>query len=400
MEIMRKNRDVIEAQLAIELSHAQTLKSVAQIVRKYCSRTFGSRAGMFCAERDGRLRIIFQWRSGTISDNPAERASQGLIAQVSRTGIPFFRSGRRTGIGFLPIKNASEHTGGVLVVFLDPGRQRPTDAKERMSRFANIAGASILRAAAFDEAIAARATAERITERQADLLTVISHELRNPMTPILNWAVALSSGALSSEKQSVAIEAIIRNVRALNYLIDDLFDTARISSGKLRLEMAEMRIQEVAREALGATEQAAQNKQLRVTTDIAEGIPAFLADSRRIRQVLINLLNNAIKFTPEGGVITLKIRSRADSVECIITDTGRGIQSSFLPFAFERFRQEKRSSGSAGLGLGLSIVREIVELHRGSIKAHSPGANQGATFRFRLPLTTPPRHAGAAVAGD
>lgn len=390
----------MEEQLVIELSRTQTLKSVAQIVKKYCSRNFGSRVGMFFTERDGRIRMIFQWRSGDISRNPADRIQQDLIAQVSRTGKPVFRPGRRTGIGFLPMKDATEHTGGVLVIFVDREHQVKVDAKERMSRFATIAGTSILRAVVFDEAIAARAAAERIHQRQADLLTVISHELRNPMTPILNWAVALNSRTLSAEKQSIAIEAIIRNVRALNYLIDDLFDTARISSGKLRLELAEMRIQEVAREALGATEQAAQNKQLRVTTDIAEGIPAFPGDSRRIRQVLINLLSNAIKFTPEGGVITLKIRGRAKAVECVIMDTGRGIESSFLPFAFDRFRQEKRSSGNAGLGLGLSIVREIVQLHGGSVKAHSPGADQGATFTFRLPLTTRARRAGAAVAGS
>lgn len=397
MKIMRKNRDPIETQLATELSQAQTLKSVAQIARKYCSRAFGSRVGMFFVERNTRIRTVFQWRSPTVSHNPADRISQGLIVQVFRTGTAVFRPGRRTGIGVLPIKNGAEHCSGVLVVFADRERHLTGEARDRMSRFADIAGVCILRALAFDEAIAARAAVEEVNQRQADLLSMISHELRNPMTPILNWAVALSSGILSAEKQNIAVEAIIRNVRALNYMIDDLFDTARISNGKLRLELAEMRIQEVAREALGATEQAAQNKQLRVTTDIAEGIPAFPADGRRIRQVLINLLNNAIKFTPEGGVITLKIRGRGDSVECVIADNGRGIQSSFLPFAFERFRQEKRSPGNAGLGLGLSIVREIVQLHGGSVKAHSPGANQGATFTFRLPLRSQPHHASAAT---
>jgi signal transduction histidine kinase len=217
---------------------------------------------------------------------------------------------------------------------------------------------------------------------------VISHELRNPMTPILNWAVALSSGSLPADKQTFATEAIIRNVRSLNYLIDDLFDVARISSGKLRLELAEIRIQEVAREALTATQQMAESKKLRITTDISEGIPRFLADPRRVRQVLVNLLNNAVKFTPGGGSITLRVTRRRGHVECTVADTGKGIDPEFLPFVFDRFRQENRSpkTKGAGLGLGLSIVREIVELHGGSIKAHSRGADQGATFIVRLPL--------------
>lgn len=208
------------------------------------------------------------------------------------------------------------------------------------------------------------------------------------MTPILNWAVALSSGSLPADKQTFATEAIIRNVRALNYLIDDLFDVARISSGKLRLDLAEIRIQEVAREALTATQQMAESKKLRITTDISEGIPRFLADPRRVRQVLVNLLNNAVKFTPGGGSITLKVTKRRGAVECTVADTGKGIDSEFLPFVFDRFRQENRSpkTKAAGLGLGLSIVREIVELHGGSIKAHSRGADQGATFIVRLPL--------------
>jgi len=209
------------------------------------------------------------------------------------------------------------------------------------------------------------------------------------MMPILGWAVALGSGTLPAEKQNLAIEGIIRNVRALNYLIDDLFDAARISSGKLRLELAEMRIQEVAREALSAIQHTAEGKKLRISTDISEAIPPFFADSRRVRQVLMNLLNNAVKFTPEGGSIALKIVRRGGVVQCTVSDTGKGIEPRFLPYVFDAYRQENRStrSRSAGLGLGLAIVREIVILHGGTIKAHSSGADQGATFILRLPIS-------------
>jgi signal transduction histidine kinase len=186
----------------------------------------------------------------------------------------------------------------------------------------------------------------------------------------------------------LAVEGIIRNARALNYLIEDLFDLARISSGKLRLNRTEMRLQEVVREALTAIQPAAENKKLRISTDISEAIPPFVADPRRLRQMIINLLNNAVKFTPGGGSIALKVVKRGQSVECVVSDSGKGIDHKFLPFVFDRFRQENRSQQSAtmGLGLGLTIVREIAELHGGRVTAYSAGPNQGATFTVQLPI--------------
>ena len=208
------------------------------------------------------------------------------------------------------------------------------------------------------------------------------------MIPILGWAVALSSGTLGADKQNLALEGIVRNVRALNYLVEDLFDAARITSGKLRLELGEVRIQDVAREALAAIQHTVEGKKLRISTDISEAIPPFMADSRRLQQILMNLLNNAVKFTPAGGSIAVRIRRCNDNVECIVSDTGKGIERKFLPFVFDRFRQENRSSKvhTAGLGLGLSIVREIAQLHGGSIEACSQGSDRGATFILRLPL--------------
>jgi signal transduction histidine kinase len=175
---------------------------------------------------------------------------------------------------------------------------------------------------------------------------------------------------MPQDKQSLAIEGIVRNVRALNYLIEDLFDVARISSGKLRLQFSEIRIQDVAREALSAIQPTLESKKLRISTDISEAIPPIMADSRRLHQVLMNLLNNAVKFTPAGGSIAVQVRRSGDRVEGIVSDTGKGIEREFLPFVFDRFRQENRHSkvNAPGLGLGLAIVREIVELHGGSIK--------------------------------
>jgi signal transduction histidine kinase len=255
-------------------------------------------------------------------------------------------------------------------------------------RVGHLLSGCIVRARAYEDALAARLTAEKIIRQKDEFFSIISHELKNPMMPILGWAVALSSGTLPPEKQNLALEGIVRNVRALNYLIEDLFDAARISTGKLRLQPAEIRIQEVAHEVLAAIGPAAEARKLRVSTDISGAIPPFIADPRRLRQALTNLLNNAVKFTPEGGSISLKVLKRGESIECTVSDTGKGIEPKFLPFVFDKFSQENHSlkNRSAGLGLGLSIVREIVHLHGGSIKASSEGIDKGSTFTLLLPM--------------
>jgi signal transduction histidine kinase len=275
-------------------------------------------------------------------------------------------------------------------MFVSCGDKAAPLVLDALRELARTVTGSVVRARAYDEALVARNTAERAVVRQEEFLSVLSHELKNPMMPILGWAIALGSGTLPAEKQNVAIDGIVRNVRSLNYLIDDLFDVARISAGKLRLARTQMRIQEVAREALSSVQSVAEKKKLRMSTDISEGIPPFRADPARLRQVLVNLLNNAVKFTTEGGMIALKIFKRGNSVEFTVTDTGKGIAPKFLPLVFDRFRQDYRSSKpkETGLGLGLAIVREIIGLHGGSIRAYSEGVDKGATFRVRIPMHT------------
>lgn len=392
----------------LEMSQAQTFMSMAQVVKAYCSRTFASPAGMIFLERDKRVYLASEWRSNQISKKHfrEERIKSGPVQQALHTGTALFWSPTNSrheissflhdllpghqsrSVAFLPIKRPGQPPVGVLAMVVLHSGELPREMRDDMSRFVQVIAGSIERACAYDEVVAAREAAEGTNKLQTDFLSMISHELRNPMTPILNWAIALSTGKLPPERQSFAIEAIIRNVRALNYLIDDLFDAARMASGKLSLNFEEMRIQEAAREALTITQQAAETKKLRITTDISEAIPPFRADPRRVRQVFTNLLSNAVKFTPEGGSIRLKIGMRRGFVECIVTDTGKGMAPEFLPFAFDRFRQEggKSDARSAGLGLGLAVVREIVELHGGSVKAHSQGADRGSTLIFSLPL--------------
>jgi signal transduction histidine kinase len=291
-------------------------------------------------------------------------------------------------VAFLPLSGAGGKPFGVVVMVLLHHDDLTRDLQQGVLVLGQIFAGYISRAKAYDDALAARAAAEHENRRKEEFLSTLSHELRNPLTPILGWALALNSGTLPPEKQNLAIEGIARNAKALNSLIEDLFDVARISSGKLHLDFSEVRIQDIVRDALSAVQQAAENKKLRISTDISEAISALLMDPRRIRQVLINLLNNAIKFTPSGGTIGFRVARHGEFVECAVSDTGRGISRDFLPFVFEPFRQENRAAKAkaAGLGLGLAIVHQIIELHGGSIKVYSRGRDHGATFVMRLPI--------------
>jgi PAS domain S-box-containing protein len=396
-------------ELIVSLSYAQNLASVADIVGKYCGIALRSPAGMLFMERDGDLELVYQWRSRQIPKKylVEEMIRNGPVAHAFRTGEAVFwgqdRSPRSTAprrlyrllrrchcrrVTFLPIGAAGQSPVGILAIVLPDGDEVDSALNNDLIRLGRFVSGCIVRARAYDEAVAARVKLEDGMRSKDEFLSILSHELRNPIMPILGWAVALSSGTLQAEKQNVAIEGIVRNVRALNYLIDDLFDMVRIASGKLRLQPVEIRMQDVVREALTAIQHTAESKKLRIATDISEATPAFMADPHRLQQVLRNLLNNAVKFTPGGGSIALQVRRRNDSVECIVSDTGKGIERKFLPFVFDRFRQENRSPkvDASGLGLGLAIVREIVELHGGSIEASSQGSDKGTTFILRLPL--------------
>jgi signal transduction histidine kinase len=398
-------------ELALKLNHADTLRSVTDTVSEYCGKTLGIPAGMIFVERNKDLHLMSWWRSRTNPTRqlPEAAMKKGPVARTFRTGEPMFWNRKHSypsaalrslcrefvrsqdrSIAFLPIGVSGQPPVGVLALVLPGATGFALNTRDSLLQFARVISGCIMRARAYDEAVAARAGAEDAMQRKDEFFSVLSHELKNPMTPILNWALALNSGTLPADKQNLAIDAIVRNVRALNYLIDDLFDVSRIASGKLRLQPSEIRIQDVAREVLASIQPGAESKKLRISTDIEEGIPPFLADARRLRQVLTNLLNNAIKFTPSGGSVSLRIRRHDDCVECLVSDTGKGIEHKFLPFVFDKFSQENACGrGTAvGLGLGLAIVREIVRLHGGSIKASSGGRDKGATFLVRLPMRT------------
>ena len=237
----------------------------------------------------------------------------------------------------------------------------------------------------------ARAYSEaRAANRAKDeFLATLSHELRTPINAIMGWGQILQTGIADPSRTAHAIDAIVRNAAAQARLIEDLLDLSRIISGKLRLDVELVDLGAVVSAATVTIEPAAQVKGLRVQTVVEESAARVHGDRQRLQQAVWNLLSNAVKFTPRGGSVQTNVRRVGSQVEIMVSDTGEGIEADVLPFVFDRFRQADSSSTRqhAGLGLGLAIVRHIVELHGGTVHASSDGPNRGATFRLLLPIS-------------
>ncbi|HEV8436644.1 MAG TPA: ATP-binding protein [Methylomirabilota bacterium] len=242
-----------------------------------------------------------------------------------------------------------------------------------------------------DQAEAARTEAEAANVRKDEFfLSVVSHELRTPLNAVLGWAQMLSGGLVEAERAQDAIRTIERNARVMARILDDLLDLSRIIGGGVRIEPVPVDLVGVIQRTLDETHPAAQARGVHVKLT-CRGVPDPVAgDAIRLQQVVANLLSNAIKFTPSGGHVEVRLTQVGSDVEIQVSDTGQGIDASFLPHVFERFTQADASTTRrhAGLGLGLAIVRALVERHGGSIRAESPGPGQGATFTVRLPVLT------------
>ncbi|MDZ8263174.1 response regulator [Nostoc sp. ChiQUE01b] len=228
---------------------------------------------------------------------------------------------------------------------------------------------------------------QRANQIKDEFLAVLSHELRSPLNPILGWAQLLRKGKLNAARQSEALLTIERNAKLQSQLIEDLLDVSRIMRGKLSLTVAPINLISVISAALETVRLAAEAKNINLRIDLDPTAP-ISGDAARLQQVVWNLLTNAVKFTPDDGQVIIELRQIAGQVQIRVIDTGIGIQPQFLPHVFEYFRQEDSSTTRrfGGLGLGLAIVRQIVELHGGTVKAESLGENQGATFIVQIPI--------------
>jgi PAS domain S-box-containing protein len=246
------------------------------------------------------------------------------------------------------------------------------------------------RAAFLEREQAARRLAEDASRLKDDFLAMISHELRAPLTAILGWAQMLRSGALDRASAERALLTIERNAKSQAHLVGDLLDASRIATGKLTLENRPVELMSIVEAAVDAVRPSVEAKSLRMQIVLEPWVGPFNGDQERLRQVVWNLLSNAIKFTPQGGLIEVRLERLEGKALLIVSDTGQGIDPEYLPYVFDRFSQMDSTSRrrQGGLGLGLAIVKHIVELHGGAIYAYSRGEGQGSDFMITLPLAT------------
>jgi PAS domain S-box-containing protein len=236
----------------------------------------------------------------------------------------------------------------------------------------------------------AKRAAEAASRAKEDFLAVLSHELRTPLSAVYGWARILRAGRLDSDAVSRALDVIMRNAEAQQRLIDDLLDMSRIVSGKMRLEVRPVDLQVVIQAAIDAVRPAADAKEIRLECVLDPRATGMMGDPGRLQQIVWNLLINAVKFTPKRGRVEVRLQRTDSHVEIIVNDSGQGVSQEQLPRLFERFYQTGNAStrSYAGLGLGLALVRHLVELHGGKVAAQSPGVGQGATFTVELPVAT------------
>jgi PAS domain S-box-containing protein len=281
----------------------------------------------------------------------------------------------------VPVKGRSGHViGGLFFGHSETGRF--TDVHERLA-----VGVASWASVALENArmYAAAQEASRIKD---DFLASLSHELRTPLNAVLGYARMLRTGILGRERHDKAIETIERNATSLNQIVEDVLDISRIVSGKMRLNVQAVELPTIVKNAIDAVTPAADAKGVRVETVLDPSAAPVSGDPERLQQILWNLLSNAVKFTGKGGRVQIRLERVNSHVEVSVSDTGIGIAPEFLPHVFERFRQADAGTARerGGLGLGLSIARQLAEMHGGSIEAASGGLGQGATFRLKVPL--------------
>ncbi|XGV98004.1 MAG: PAS domain S-box protein [Leptolyngbya sp. BL-A-14] len=287
----------------------------------------------------------------------------------------------------IPLMAEGNSVGGMLLSFKE-FTALDQDDREFILALSRQCAQAIVRAQLYKAEQEARAGAEQANRIKDEFLAVLSHELRSPLNPILGWSKLLRSGRLDAARTDHALETIERNAQLQVQLIDDLLDISRILRGKLSLNAAPVDLSFIITAALETVRLAADAKALQVQTFISPTIGMVNGDAGRLQQVVWNLLSNAVKFTPANGSIIIELTAVGTQAQIQIKDTGKGISPDFLPYVFEHFRQEDGATTRkfGGLGLGLAIVRQLVELHGGTVAVESPGEGQGSTFTVRLPL--------------
>ena len=310
------------------------------------------------------------------------RAAYEDEQRIMRTGVPLvdkeecetYTDGSQTWLSTtkVPIVDEEGRVTGIVGLSRDiTERKRAEEARLELAREQ-----------------AARAEAEAANRLKDEFLATLSHELRTPLTAILGWAKLLADGEVAPERTADAFAAIHRNARAQAQLIDDLLDVSRVITGQLRIEVTNVSLAAVVEAAAAVVRPAAAAKGVGLHVQFEADALTVNGDPARLQQVVWNLLSNAVKFTPAGGRVEARVRRAGSQLEVAVSDTGQGIEPEFLPHVFERFRQADMGTTRrhGGLGLGLAIVRHLVELHGGTVEASSEGPGRGSTFAVKLPL--------------
>ena len=391
------------------LSGAPHAADIARIVVDQGITAMGAQAGVVAVSGDDGLKVLgavnyppevleaWQQSSASLSETPlgeAVRTGKPVLFESIETLLERYPhlgvvsraigSGARAAV---PLRIHGRTVGGMWLAFPESRRFNEED-QALMTALAQQYAQALERARLYDAEQAARAAAEAASRLKDEFLATISHELRTPLTAIVGWARLLRSGNLDESHRDRALEVIDRNAKAQAKLIEDILDVSRVITGKLHLTLRRLQLREVITAATDALRPAADAKGIRLEKVLGAKAGLVIGDPDRLQQVVWNLVSNAIKFTPPGGRIEVHLRPTPSHEEITVQDTGEGIKAEFLPHLFERFRQADSSltRTHGGLGLGLAIVRHLVELHGGSVRAESPGAGQGTTFTVRLPV--------------
>jgi PAS domain S-box-containing protein len=317
-----------------------------------------------------------------LPDNRQDEESQ-ILRRIRRgERIDHYETKRRRKDGYVlevaqtisPIRDNLGRIIGISNITRDISVQKRSEERERQALL---------------QAQEARRQAEEANRAKDEFLATISHELRTPMTAILGWSRILASGTLDPDRQRQALETIDRNAQAQAQLIEDLLDISRIVSGRLRIETKVVDMAAVVAAAVEAVHLAAEAKHIRLQAIVSSGAGPIRGDAQRLQQVVWNLLTNAIKFTPRNGNVQIELERVESQIQLRVVDNGIGIKPDFVQHLFERFSQADSSitRSGGGLGMGLAIVKSLVELHGGVITANSAGEGKGATFTVKLPIS-------------
>ena len=335
---------------------------------------------LFPELRERRLDRHYKWALEGQVSVLSQALHRYMIALPAASG-EYGRQQMQQAVRISPLSHEGVVIGTLTII---------EDVTERVSREAELQNQIEERSRLLSSEKLARNEAERANRLKDEFLATVSHELRNPLNAILGWAHMLRLGKLTPPNAERAVETIYRNAQSQAQLVADLLDVSRIISGKLRLDMRQVDVIYIINAAIDSIRPAADAKSIRLQTILDPAAGPISGDADRLQQIVWNLLTNAVKFTPKGGRIQVRLQRINSHVEIVVSDSGVGINKEFLPHVFDRFRQADASTTRihGGLGLGLSIVHQLVDLHGGSVNVHSEGEGKGATFTITLPFVS------------